>query len=180
VNWISNGATRQAHVVYEVKGNAGWALVEASTATSQGRTLITSFYVTKTAVDPRKLNAFSLSNAGAGGWAMLAAMLAVATITIGALVRIWRSGRFDRRWLWTIGTLIGFTTVKYNWSTGETMFQPISFQILGLSAFKQPLYAPWMLGVSVPLVALIALFKQGYDSWEEPGIYPDGAVTPDD
>lgn len=176
---VKLGTPRIANVIYQVKGQSGWAVVHASIQTTAGHPTLISLYIERTAVEPRKLNGFSLANAGAGGLAMLAAMLSVAAITIAALIRIWRSGRFDRRWLWTIGALLGFATMRYNWSTGEIGFQPLSFQLMSLGAYKQPIYAPWILAVSVPVVALIALFKQGYDSWEEPGIYPDAAEKPD-
>lgn len=161
-NWTSDGATRQTHAVYQVKGKGGWALIDATTRTSGGRTQLTGLYVQATPSDPKQANEFSLSDAGAAGWTMLAAMVAALAVTIAALVRIWRSGRFRRRWLWTIGTLVGVTTLKMNWATGALGFQPISLQILSISAFKQPIFAPWILGVSVPAVALFALFYRGH------------------
>jgi hypothetical protein len=160
-NWTTDGQTRSMKAVYQVKGASGWALVEASTVTAQGRTLLTGFYIQRTAGDPQQLNAFKLSSAGAGGLAMLAAMMAAVGITIAALIRIWRSGLFRHRWLWTIGALIGTTTLKMNWSTGAFDFQPISIQLFSASATKQPVFAPWVLGVSLPIIALIALFYRG-------------------
>ena len=39
---------------------------------------------------------------------MLTAMVLAIIVTIAALLRIWRSGRFSRRSLWTIGTILAW------------------------------------------------------------------------
>ena len=179
-NWTSDGTTRKAHAVYQIRGNGSWALVEASTIATGGRTQLESLYITPTASDPQQLNSFSLSNAGLGGSAMIAAMLAVIGVTTAALVKIWRSGLFRRRWLWTIGALVGIGVFKLDWTSGAWNIQPFYIQLLSVGAVKQPVYAPWVLSVSIPIVAIIALLKQGHDEWDEPGLFPeDQAVTGD-
>lgn len=159
-NWNLTGGTRTVNAIYQVEGRSAWALADVTLQTSSGRTTITGLYIQKVAGGPREANSFSLTKASAAGWAMLAAMLAAVGVTIAAIFRIWRSGQFSRRWLWTFGSLIGLTTLRMNWSSGEVSFQPISFQLLSVSAFKSPIYAPWILAVSVPIVALIALLRR--------------------
>ena len=172
-NWTSSGGVRTTNAVYEINGGSSWALVQLTMETSGDQLSITSFYIQPTAGDPQKLNGFSLSNAGIGGWTMLLAMTAAVGVTIAALIRIWRSGMFRRRWLWTIGALVGFTIFRLDWSSGAWGFQPLYVQIFSAGAVKQPIYGPWILSVSIPIVAIIALFKQGYDEWDEPGLFPE-------
>jgi hypothetical protein len=160
MDWRSINGTRSAHAVYQVHGQSGWALVEATTQSGGRTTTLTGIFVQKTATSPRELNGFSLARAGPSQWAIMATIVAAVAVTVAGLIRIWRSGLFGRRWLWTIGALIGVTTLKLNWSTGATLFQPISFQLFSVSVSKQPIYAPWILSVSLPLVALIALFRR--------------------
>lgn len=160
-NGTGGQGKRELEAVYEVHGKTGWALVQASTETSAGNTLLTSIYVQRTAGDPMKLNGFSLADAGVAKYAMLAAMIAAVAVTITALLRIWRSDAFERRWLWTIGTLVGVMSLKLNWTTGQFFFQPISFQIFSAGAVKSPVYAPWVMSLALPLVAIIALFRKG-------------------
>ena len=164
--WVSNGATREVDAVYEAKSKGAWALVETTLATTAGKTMLTSIDVQQTLVDPQQLNGFSFANASAAGLMMLTAMLAVALITVAALVRIWKSDRFRMRWVWTAGALFGLMTLKMNWTTGAFSFEPISFQFFSLGAVKQPIYAPWVFAVSIPLVALIALFWRGHRQTE--------------
>lgn len=159
VNWTNSGGARTAHAVYQVHGASGWALVDATTQTDAKSTLLTGIYVQQIKGSPFDQNRFTLAAAGPAQLSMIGAMIAVVGITLAGLVRIWRSGLFGRRWLWTIGAFIGVMTLKLNWSTGEYAFQPISFQLFSVSASKQPIYEPWILGVSIPLVAAIALFR---------------------
>jgi hypothetical protein len=154
------GDSRLAEAVYQVRGRDGWALVEASIETAGGPPKLVGFYIEPTPGEPMSMNAFRLGGAGTAGLAMLAAMLAAVLVTIAGVMRIWRSGLFRHRWLWTLGALIGITTLSMNWSTGAVQFQPIAVQILSVSAVKQPVYAPWVLGVSIPVVALIALARR--------------------
>lgn len=159
-NFVTGAGVRRAQAVYQVHGRTGWALVQASTQTSQGRTMLIAIYVQPTAGEPRSLNGFTFQRAGVPQFAMLGAMTAVVVITIAALVRIWRSGLFGRRWLWTIGALVGLTSLRMNWSTGETSFQPLMIQLFSAGAVKQPIYAPWILSVGFPLIAIIALLRR--------------------
>lgn len=158
--WNVVGSARTTEAVYIVEGRSGWALVDVVMESSDGRSIIAGMHVTKMATDPREATELNLADARASGWAMLAAMAIAIGVTITALIRIWRSGSFQRRWLWTIGALVGVTTLKMNWTSGEWAFQPLSVQFFSASALKQPVYSPWVLGVSLPLVALIALFRR--------------------
>jgi hypothetical protein len=158
VDLIGDGRTAEA--LYQIEGSDGWATLDVTVRTSGGAKQLAGLYLEPMKGEPKRLHPFRLADGGAAGLAMVAAMVAAVAVTIAALVRIWRSGLFRRRWLWTIGALCGLTVLKLNWSTGELSFQPLAFQIFSASAVKSPIFAPWVLGVSVPVVALIALFKR--------------------
>lgn len=157
--WLITGQDRRANAVYQVEGRSGWALVEADTLTSGGKTVLTGFYVRRTPSSPSGLNPLSLQVIGAGHIVMLGAMLSAIGVTIAALLRIWRSGSFNRRWLWTIGALLGIMRLQMNWTTGEFLFLPFQVQTFSAGAIKSPIYAPWVLSVSAPLVAIIVLLR---------------------
>jgi hypothetical protein len=157
--WSITGQDRRANAIYQIEGRSGWALVEADTLTSAGKTMLTSFYVRRTPSRPSGLNSLSLQVIGVGHIVILGAMLAAVGVTIVALLRIWRSGSFNRRWLWTIGALLGITRLQMNWTTGEFLFLPFQVQIFSAGAIKSPIFAPWILSVSVPIVAIIVLLR---------------------
>jgi hypothetical protein len=159
-NWTSAGGARRLDALYEVHGQSGWALVEARTQTFESKTQLTGIYVQPVPDEPRKLNAFNLKSAAAPQFGILMSMAVAIAVTIAALFRIWRSGRFRRRWLWTIGALFGVTILRLNWSTGQLQFFPLQVQLFSASAIKTPIFAPWVLSVSIPLVAIIALLRR--------------------
>ena len=172
-NWSITGPDRKATAVYQVRGQSGWALVEARTLTVRGRTSLTGIFVRPASSDAASLNRFSETKPGPTHLLMLLAMMAAVGVTVAALLRIWRTKLFKRRWLWTIGALIGVTTLRMNWSTGDFYFQPLFLQLFSAGAAKSPIYAPWTLSVGLPLIALIALLKHR-------GVTKDGArVEPD-
>lgn len=157
-NWLIAGPDRKANAVYQVRGQSGWALVEARTLTTAGRTSLTGIVVRPASSDPASLNGFMQTRPGPAHVMMLLAMIAAIAVTIAGLLRIWRTNLFKWRWLWTIGALIGVTTLRMNWTTGAFYFQPLFFQLFSAGAAKSPIYGPWMLSVSIPLVALVTLF----------------------
>ena len=135
-------------------------MVEARTLTIQGHTWLTGVFVRPAATNAENLNRFSQAKLGLAHILMLLAMMAAIAVTLGALLRIWRTKLFKRRWLWTIGALVGLATLRMNWSTGAFYFQPLFVQLLSVGAVKSPVFAPWVLSVSVPAVALVALLRR--------------------
>jgi hypothetical protein len=155
----TQGNERQTVMQWGVENGRRNAVIDVTTYDDGKGDVITSFYVTPIDGPIQSFNSFKDGQAGAAGWAMIAAMAAALSATIAALVRIWRRP-FARRWLWTLGALVGVTALRLNWTTGEWSFQPIYFLFLSVAAVKTPVYAPWVLSVSLPLVALIALFRR--------------------
>lgn len=166
-NWSITGPNRKANAVYQVRGQSGWALVEARTLTIRGRTSLTGIFVRPAPSNAASLNRFTQTKPGLRHVLMLSAMMAAVGVTIAALMRIWRTELFNRRWLWTIGALNGVTMLGMNWTTGVLHFQPLSLQLFSASASKAPIYAPWVLSVSFPLVALVALFWRRGDGKDD-------------
>jgi hypothetical protein len=160
-NWSSttqaNGATtRQTELGYELSGGGRLAQVEIIIQRDGPHAVVAGFHIEPATVSASSWSSFPLKGQSIDHYAMLAAALAAIAVTIGALVRIWRSNLFKRRWLWSIGAIIGFTTLTLDWSTGAYSFMPISFQLFSAGISKAGL-GPWRLGVSLPIIAIWAL-----------------------
>jgi hypothetical protein len=154
------GDRRAVRTVYQVEGRSGWAIVEAIVSNEGAKPKLAGLHIQQSTTAPIEVNRVRLADAGLRQWSMLVALFAAVAVTIAGLIRIWRSGLFRRRWLWTLGAVLGMTTTRMNWTTGDVSFHPISFQIFSMSAFKMPIFAPWIIGVSNPVVALVALFRR--------------------
>jgi len=161
-NWMKTASTggptaRQSNLIYELSGGGRYAHAELIIQRDDRAAVVAGFHVEPAAGPIDSWSGLSLKGKSAAHYSMLAAALAAFGVTIWALVRIWRSGLFRRRWLWTIGALLGVTKLTINWATGEFAFMPISLQLFSASALKAGI-GPWQVGVSIPLVALWVLF----------------------
>jgi hypothetical protein len=67
-----------------------------------------------------------------------------------------------RKWLWIIFILIGFGKLSLNWTTGQILFNPLSFyvQLFSVAVIKHGPYAPWIFSISIPLGAIIFFLKK--------------------
>ena len=106
-----------------------------------------------------QINAFTFQNKGGLHLLMLFLSVASPLVSIAALIVCIRTPMRRRKVLWALFTLVGVSTVHFNWTTGQSSFMPISFQIFGASAVSTP-YGPWMLGVSLPLGAIVFFLRR--------------------
>jgi hypothetical protein len=74
-------------------------------------------------------------------------------VTVLAIVLCLRSS-FRRKWLWILGFLVSFPTVCFNWTTTEISFELIRFTLLGFAFSRHPLFAPWTLCTTIPIVSI--------------------------
>lgn len=118
---------RISSATYELSGGGRFALAEVTTREKGGKRDIIGFHAKRLSGSAVAQNAFTLSGKPIGNYVMLVAMVTALGITLTALVRIFRSGLFRRRILWTIGAMIGFGTLALNWTTGQWSFRLIWF-----------------------------------------------------
>jgi hypothetical protein len=104
---------------------------------------------------------FSLSDAGGGRVLLLSLPLAALAISIAAIVRVWRSGLFMRRWLWTLGCIPGLSLLSIFWPTGRLSWQPMYVSLLP-AGFQQigPLPDNWQFTATLPILAIIVLLRR--------------------
>jgi hypothetical protein len=105
-------------------------------------------------------NAFSFTGKGLLHYVVMLLAIAIPLVMIYALVRLWRSKTARWRWAWTIFILIGFFKLSFDWTTGHFFLSPLSVQLLGVSVLRASPYQPWLIGLSVPVGALLFLYRQ--------------------
>lgn len=155
-----DAAVRRTQLLYELSGDGQYVLAEAVIDTAGNRQIMAGFHMRPVDRPVSEIGQFQISGKPPAHYVMLLAMVLAIGATIAALIKLWRSGLFARRWLWTLGCLVGFTSLHLDWSSGVWSFQPLSFKLLSASALRQGALAPWVLGVSVPLVAIIVLLRR--------------------
>jgi hypothetical protein len=163
----SRTKNRQTDLSYEISADGRYALAQFTIQREGQSAVITRFYINGLPGSAASLNRFTLAGKSTAQYTVLLLALAAVAVTIAALVRVWRRGRFRRRWLWTIGCLIGVTATSVNWSTGQISFQPIYVELLSAGFTKAGL-GPWIISVGIPVIALyVLLFRRGAE-YEQP------------
>jgi hypothetical protein len=155
---VSGPAATRSFLAYQIQGDGRYSLAQISILRQGGYAEITDFYINRLDRPIEELTEFSLTGKTSVHYAMLFAAVAAVGVTIAALWRIWRSGRFRRRWLWTLGALLGLARLSIDWTTGQLFFVPLFIQVFSAGAFRTGIN-PWVISVSVPVVAIIVLLR---------------------
>lgn len=144
---------------YEI-GKAGrWAVFQVTLSDASGRQLVAGWRMAPAVQQPTRSGDFAAGKAGGLGYLWLALMVcSIVTCLAGALVSF-RDKLLPNRVLWIIGSLFGLVTFSLNWATGATAFTPISFQLLGASAFRPSPFDGWTVAFAIPVVAIIVLVR---------------------
>ena len=159
---------REAYLAYELRGANKYALAQLTIVRVGGKALVRDLAVHRIDKPAAELSAFTFKNTSWLHYAVLLIAMLALVATVAAVIKIWRSGSFRRRWLWTLGAVLGLSKLTLNWRSGEFEFSPLFFQLFSVSAIKPGLLAPWLVSVSIPAVALYVLFKRQPDRLQTP------------
>ena len=147
-----NGATRY-DLTYEYEFAGGWVLGNVLLAGEGDALRVEGVHVQRMAQSLEQQNAFTLSGKDATHWVILFACIVIPVFCLYAFVLCLRTPIARRKWLWALGTLLGFVTLRFNWTTGDFDFQLLSIQLFGASGMASP-YGPMIMGMSLPLGAI--------------------------
>jgi len=154
-----SGQVRRATFTYEYAFPGEYLLALVVVDSSGPAPLIAGLHVKRMPDSLARLNAFRLDGKSPRHFVVLALTVLVAAFVLLALVVCARTP-LRRKWLWLLFVAVGFGKLTLNWTTGAVGFSPIAFQLLGASAFAAGAYAPWILGVSFPLGAIVFLARR--------------------
>ena len=108
----------------------------------------------------QNINAFSFKKAKAIHYFFLMMCIFVPVFSIFTVIKCARTRPMKRKWLWIIFILFGFVQFKLNWTTGQVGVVPLSFLLLGASAFSPGVCGPWILSFAIPVGAIIFLIRK--------------------
>lgn len=132
-----------------------------------GRSLISALRTTAVPVPLQQRNAFALSTAGPSQIAVLLGALLAAGTTIAAWWALARARGARRRWLWALGSFLGLGQCSVDWASGAVRVLPVHVGVFSVQVFRTGPIGPWMIGCSLPLVALIVLWRFGWGGRRE-------------
>ncbi len=154
----SGGPVTKAFTLQAGSGST-WALAEIVLRGRPGSLQVAGFHAWPGTSDLSKVNDFAVSKWGVLGFTWFLLMFAsVATCLIG-VVLIWRGRWLKRRWLWTLGSLLGFASFGLNWSTGTWTMSFVNVSLLGATATRALPFGPWILTFGIPVIAIIVIVR---------------------
>jgi hypothetical protein len=156
--WANGLSYRDAHLAYEIVGGQQRALAQFNIRRQQGSAQITTVLINRIDRPVAEIGAFRLTDISFVNFLVTALAIAAFAITIAAILRVWRSGLFRRRWLWILGCLSGLGQISTLWGSTNISFTPIYVQFLSAAAIKTFLN-PWQISAAIPAIAIWALLR---------------------
>lgn len=160
-NIFTSGNMRRSNLTYQIEFPQTWYTANIIIITEGNSKKVYGFHINKLDASLEEINAFVFRGKGPLHYLFLVFLIGIPLFIIIALIICIKS-KVKRKWLWIIFIIIGILKLSLNWSTGQIIFNPLSFniQLLGASFLKSGLYAPWIISISIPLGAIIFLAKR--------------------
>jgi hypothetical protein len=169
--WFKNLRTGQdlTTLDYQVRGTREQAFIRLGLTHRNGQVLVAQFEAARLSRPMEETNAFRLAGKSWAHLAFLLFTLLTAVLILASLVTLARSTGGRWRWAWALGSLFGFGQVVINWTTGQIGVSPLHVQLLGVQVVRTGPVGPWVVGWSLPLVAILVLWRhRGRRNEQEP------------
>ena len=146
-------------ITYQLEFDDAWLLTTVIVDGISKNQKIYSFHVKPIPKSLEEINAFTFSGKSFRHYLILLVAIGMPVFIVYTIVLCVRT-KIKRKWLWIIFMLLGFGRYSFNWTSGQMGFQPLYIQLIPTSVFKGAPYAPWIISISVPIVALLFLLKR--------------------
>jgi len=115
-------------------------------------------------------NAFTVRDKSPVHIVWLVIALLIPSLCVFSALRIATAKGMPKRKRWIIASLVGVGRFSLNWSTGAINVNPVYVVLFGAGATRGGPAAPWIITLSVPLGALLALRR--YRDWRRDHVAP--------
>lgn len=164
-SWFSFKSTsganyRDSKLAYEIVSGDHRALAQLSIRRQGASAAITGFLVNAIDRPASELNAFRLTDVSLDNTIVVLLAISAIGVTAMALRKIWTSRLFRRRWLWSLGSLLGIGKLTTIWGSAALNVSAAYMSIFPISVIKQGILQPWQIGTTIPGIALWALLRR--------------------
>jgi len=149
----------EASTTLEYQFPHDWVLIEVTLQEIEGDTKIISFHVRGMATSVEQQNRFSLGGRDLEQYVVLFLSIASPAFSLFAFVLCLKTKIRQRKWLWLIFIWFGIGEFGTNWSTATSVLTPffVCFPPGGFHAYQ---YGPWIIYASLPIGAILFLYKR--------------------
>jgi hypothetical protein len=147
------------NLTFEYQFADRWLLLNLATRRKDDAFTIVGLHVYPRAQSLDEENRMTLTGKSPGQYLIFALAILLPSFSLYALILCIRTKMERRKWLWILFILFGVSKVAVNWATGEWQVTPLAIQLFSASAVREG-YGPWLVGVSLPLGAILFLFRR--------------------
>lgn len=165
---FSNPDTTRVSLTFQYAYPGKWLLANVVLQKKEGEVVVAGITVRPLRDSLENINRFSFDGKGITHYAVFALAIAIPLAIVLVTILCIKTPIPKRKWLWVIFVLAGFVEVTLNWTDGNLTVKPISFLLFGAGFSKASPYGPLLLSVSIPIGAIVFLFKR--KKW----LVPDG------
>lgn len=144
---------------FEYQYPTTWLVANVAFKQQGIRQTIIGFHVYLQSTSLEERNKFGLAGKTRLEYIVLVLVAVVPLFIIYTLIVCIRTPFKGKKWPWVLFILFGVGKLAVDWTTGESSFGIVSFQLLGAFGASQ-LYGPWILAVSFPLGAIMFLLNK--------------------
>jgi hypothetical protein len=155
---VNDVGPKSYFITYEFEFSQRWALIRLEWQRVDGKLRLNGFNIELTAVPVERVNAFTFNGKGLINYLVVCLAVIGPLLKVYALVRCLLAKALKWKLLWLAFILVGLGTFSVNWTTGDSRLSFLTFDFLGASIVRSG-YGPWVVSVSLPLGALVFLFK---------------------
>lgn len=148
---------RHVSLTYEARPPMGRILANVATVDSAGTWYVTALSARTIPVPFRELSAFGLGNRSPKHYAWLALAILCAAVSVGTAVWFATRRNMPGKWQWAFSALVGVGAFRIDWSTGDSIVQPLHVQLLSAGVARLGPLEPWVLTFALPLGAIVGL-----------------------
>ncbi len=156
---VHNPGIYKINLSFEYQFPSEWLLINVATQKKDAVSTIIGFNVYPLSDSLENINRFTLAGKNPLQYATLVFAILVPLFIFYVLVLCILTKMTKRKWLWIIFILFGISRLTVNWTTGQWQIAPLYFLFLGSGAFA-PLYGAWLISISLPLGAILFLFRR--------------------
>ena len=161
-NIFTTPQKRRSTLTYQYEFTNTWVLATLIIDTEGDQQQVVGIRVNPLSKSLRELNAFTFEGKGLKHYVVLLVAILIFLFILYALISCIRTKFKKRKWLWILFIIFGLGSLKFNWTTGSLLFNPLSFslQLFGAGIVKWGPYSPWIISLSFPLGAILFLARK--------------------
>lgn len=155
----ARGAWARQFISYQLRGDGGWAGIEALVIQRDEEMYIDLLQATPFPASLQELNALTLRGKPLSQllfFVMLGCTFLFCLTVAGMVART----PMRHRWWWAFVALIGVGQVAVDWTSGEILTRPFFVLLLSAGLERDGQVGPWIMSIAFPVGAILALERR--------------------